>query len=146
MTPALYMMLLRQTTNNFLFVMDVTLVGILTLYIVSYLKASGRAAWGMVRIRAAIWIGLHVIGLTMQRAWGIVLYRAYDRGENMMAVEQHFPVYLAGSLIAAVGLAGTIYTFTPLAGQENPSRWKRAAPLVLAIVVASLFTFAMESV
>jgi hypothetical protein len=146
MNPAFYMMLLRQTTNNFLFVMDVTLVCILALYIISYLRAYGRSAWGMVRVRAAIWIGLHVIGLTMQRAWGIVLYRAYDRGENMMAVEQHFPVYLAGSLVAVIGLAGTIYTFTPIAGQENASRWKRAMPLILAIIVASLFTVVMESV
>jgi hypothetical protein len=120
MNPAFYMMLLRQTTNNFLFIMDVTLVCILALYIISYLKTYGARAWGMVRIRAAIWIGVHVIGLTMQRAWGIVLYRAYDRGENMMSVEQHFPVYLAGSVLAVIGLAGTIYTFTPLAGPGQP--------------------------
>lgn len=146
MNPAFYMMLLRQATNNFLFVMDATLVCILALYIISYLKASGARAWGMVRIRAAVWIGLHIIGLTMQRGWGIVLYRAYDRGENMMAVEQHFPVYLAGSVLAVIGLAGTIYTFTPLAGQDNQGQWKRAAPLVLALIAASLFTIVLENV
>lgn len=142
MNPAFYMMLLRQTTNNFLFVMDLALIGIFGLYIASYLRTHGRAAWSMVRIRAAVWIGVHVIGLALQRGWGIVLYRAYDRGENMMTVEQHFPVYLAGSLFAAVGLGGTIYTFTPL---EGP--WKRRATiLVLALIVASLFTIVMENV
>lgn len=146
MNPAFYMMLLRQTTNNFLFIMDVTLACILTLYIISYAKAYGRSAWGMVRVRAAVWIALHVVGLTMQRAWGIVLYRAYDRGENMMSVEQHFPIYLAGSIVAVIGLAGTIYTFTPLAGRETPSPWKRGMPLILALIVASLFTVVMENV
>jgi hypothetical protein len=143
MNPAFYMMLLRQTTNNFLFVMDSALLGIFCLYIASYLKTHGRrAAWGMVRVRAAAWIAVHVVGLTMQRGWGIVLYRAYDRGGNMMTVEQHFPIYLIGSLFAAVGVAGTIYTFTPLEGT-----WKRRATiLVLAVFAAALFTVVMENV
>jgi hypothetical protein len=143
MNPAFYMMLLRQTTNNFLFVMDLALLGIFCLYIASYLKTYGRrAAWGMVRVRAAAWIAVHVVGLVMQRGWGVILYRAYDRGENMMAVEQHFPVYLAGSLFAAVGLGGTIYTFTPL---EGPWKW-RATILILAIFAAALFTITLEIV
>jgi hypothetical protein len=145
MNPAFYMMLLRQTTNNFLFVMDLALLGIFGLYIASYLKAYGRrAAWGMVRVRAAVWIGVHVVGLTLQRGWGVVLYRAYDRGESMMSVEQHFPVYLIGSLFAAIGLGGTIYTFTPL---DDQGPWKRRATvLVLSVFAAALFTVVMENV
>jgi hypothetical protein len=55
----------RQAINNYLFVMDLILDGILLLYICSYIKAYGRAAWHMVRIQAASWMVLHVIGLTL---------------------------------------------------------------------------------
>jgi hypothetical protein len=130
----------RQAINNYLFVMDLILDGILLLYICSYIKAYGRAAWHMVRIQAATWMVLHVIGLTLQRFWGIVLLRAYSHGSDAMAVEGHFPVFFVGSLIASVGVAGTIYTFTPLAGSDGITFWRRIMPLVIGIVIATMFT------
>jgi len=140
------LILWRQIANNYLLVMDFVLDGILLLYIASYVRASGTAAWSLVRVRAATWMGIHVIGLTLQRAWGVVLLRAIARGQDVAALEAHVPLFFAGSMIAVIGLAGTIYTFTPLAGQEHPSLLKRSLPLAMSIIVATLFTIVMHGV
>jgi hypothetical protein len=130
----------RQAVNNYLFVMDLVLDGILLLYIMSYIKTYGRDAWKMVRIQAATWMVIHIIGLTLQRLWGIVLLRAYFNGRDSMAVEGHFPVFFVGSIIACIGVAGTIYTFTPIAGSDGITFWRRIMPLVIGIVIATMFT------
>lgn len=147
MTVAEVVLFWRQAANNFLFIMDLILDGILLLYIRSYFKDYGaRLSWEMVRVRAAVWLGVHVMGLTLQRGWGIILLRAIVQGNDVAAVEAHIPLFFLGSIIAAIGLAGTIYTFTPLAGQEGSGRWKRVIPLLLAIGIAAVFTIVMQGV
>lgn len=137
----------RQAINNYLLVMDLMLAGILCLYINSYFCFEGfRSAWKLARVRAALWILVHIVGLTMQRAWGVVMLRAFAHGQDVMSVEQHLPIYFVGTVFAFVGLAGTIHTFTPLAGQDESSFWKRSIPLILAIVAASVFTLIMKGV
>lgn len=106
--------LIRELNTEILFVMDIGLLCFIVYYLYSQIKLMGvKYAFMRMGNQAALVIGIHVLGLTIQRSWSMVMYWMRFNAIGYMLMEETYQVVLVGLAITAIGLAGTVRIFSP---------------------------------
>lgn len=106
--------IIRQVIAEALLVFDLSLLVFITRHTYCEVKRRGLAA-ARQRIgnQAAIAVGVHVLGLTIIRAWSTAQYYLQGRDINPDIVENIYAIPLVGLGFAVVGMACCIRIFSP---------------------------------
>lgn len=124
----------RELINNGWFVISLCLVFVFGGFLLKEMREDGW--YPKLRNQAAISLLIYFIGETLARGWGALLLYKMSTGEDMIAafaVEQRYPLALAGAAISFVGAVCCVRVF-------SPASWGHKAWLVVVAIAAAFMT------
>jgi hypothetical protein len=128
----------RQIIAEVLLVFDLFFAGILIRYLVVKCRELGPAFWRDPVIHGAFALLVLMVGHTIIRFWGVVIFYQLSQGANIFDMENRMPLALMGTAVAVVGMCWIIRVF-------SPSNWGEKS-WVAACLLAGLFVGFMRLV
>jgi hypothetical protein len=132
--------LVREISTEVLFVLDISLVVVIFLRLREELTLNRWRATlrGRLGLQLAVFMGIHLIGLAILRAWDTIMYLAHSHG-FYGDLPDRWEIRLIGFLVAVIGMAGCTRLLTP-------KTWGRWGWWVAPFFAAVLFVIVLHSI
>lgn len=131
-------LIIRQIVNNALLVLDLALIGFIVRHLISEVHTTGlKRTYARLGNQAALAILIHIVGLTMIRAWSALLLYYQGQGVDAWKIEQLYPIGIVGASIALIGMGCCIRIFS----REEWGNWG----WIGSVGAAAVFVIGMQA-
>lgn len=124
----------REAVNIGLFLSNICILFILSGVLLGEMRKAGWLNYPY--NQAALVVAIYFIGMSLARLWGIVLLHTMRTGQDLVSLENTYPINFGGSIIAWVGTIAMIYVFAP-----EKSKAKAVGTVFILTGVAAVLSY-----